>query len=80
MAAMNISLPASMKSFIEEQAVSEGFATVSEYVRAVIREVQNRAVVEIADVLRRFPDGPGHGAETGTSSDAPPDPPGAGED
>jgi hypothetical protein len=59
MAAMNISLSASMKSFIE---------------------VQSRAVAEIADVLRRFPDGPGHGAETGTPSDAPPDPPGAGED
>jgi len=39
---MNISLPDSMKEFIEEQAARRGFGTVSEYMRSVIREVQER--------------------------------------
>jgi len=42
MATMNISLPDSMKAFIEEQADKAGFGTVSEYMRAIIREVQER--------------------------------------
>src|SRR5262249_22725439 len=42
MATMNISLPDSMKAFIEEQAARKGFGPVSEYVRSVIREVQER--------------------------------------
>jgi antitoxin ParD1/3/4 len=42
MATMNISLPDSMKAFIEEQAAKAGFGTISEYMRAVIREVQER--------------------------------------
>jgi antitoxin ParD1/3/4 len=42
MATMNISLPDSMKAFIEEQAAKAGFGTVSEYMRAMIREVQER--------------------------------------
>ena len=42
MATMNISLPDAMKSFIEDQAARQGFATVSEYVRALIREAQER--------------------------------------
>src|SRR4051812_20582652 len=42
MATMNISLPESMKAFIEEQAAKAGFGTVSEYMRSIIREVQER--------------------------------------
>jgi antitoxin ParD1/3/4 len=42
MATMNISLPDSMKQFIEDQAARKGFGTVSEYMRAIIREVQER--------------------------------------
>jgi antitoxin ParD1/3/4 len=42
MATMNISLPESMKEFVEDQAARRGFGTVSEYMRAVIREVQER--------------------------------------
>ena len=42
MATMNISLPDALKAFVEDQAAKEGFGTVSEYVRAVIREVQQR--------------------------------------
>ncbi len=42
MATMNISLPDPMKQFVEEQAQKEGFGTVSEYLRSIIREVQKR--------------------------------------
>ena len=42
MATMNISLPEAMKEFVEKQAQKEGFGTVSEYLRSVIREVQKR--------------------------------------
>jgi antitoxin ParD1/3/4 len=42
MATMNISLPDEMKSFIEEQSTKKGFGTVSEYMRTLIREVQER--------------------------------------
>src|ERR1700757_4011163 len=42
MATMNISLPDSMKAFIEEQAARAGFGTVSEYMRVIIREIQER--------------------------------------
>ena len=43
MATMNISLPDEMKAFIESQAAAQGFGTVSEYMRALIREAQTRA-------------------------------------
>jgi antitoxin ParD1/3/4 len=42
MATMNISLPDPMKEFVETQAQKEGFGSVSEYLRAIIREVQKR--------------------------------------
>jgi antitoxin ParD1/3/4 len=42
MATMNISLPDQMKEFVESQAQKEGFGTVSEYLRSIIREVQKR--------------------------------------
>ncbi len=42
MATMNVSLPDQMKDFVETQAQKEGFGTVSEYLRAIIREVQKR--------------------------------------
>jgi len=42
MATMNISLPESMKLFIERRAEAEGFETVSEYLRAVIRDLQKQ--------------------------------------
>jgi antitoxin ParD1/3/4 len=41
-AIMNISLPDPMKEFIETQAAKEGFGSVSEYLRSVIRELQKR--------------------------------------
>ncbi len=42
MATMNVSLPESMKEFVEAQTAKEGFGSVSEYLRSVIREVQKR--------------------------------------
>jgi antitoxin ParD1/3/4 len=46
MATMNISLPDPMKDFIETQAAKEGFGSVSEYLRSVIRELQKRKARE----------------------------------
>ncbi|HEV3166519.1 MAG TPA: type II toxin-antitoxin system ParD family antitoxin [Isosphaeraceae bacterium] len=52
MATMNISLPDDMKAFVEDEAAKKGFGTVSEYVRAIIREVQEQqAVRERLDAL-----------------------------
>lgn len=42
MATMNISLPDDLKAFVEDEAARKGFGTVSEYVRAIIRDVQER--------------------------------------
>jgi antitoxin ParD1/3/4 len=42
MTSMNISLPDEMRAFIEAEMGQEGFATASEYVRALIREAQKR--------------------------------------
>ena len=39
---MNISLPATLKSFVDEQVAGRGFGTCSEYVRALIRHDQDR--------------------------------------
>jgi antitoxin ParD1/3/4 len=44
MATMNISLPDAMKEFVEEQTTKGGFSTVSEYVRTIIREAQEREI------------------------------------
>lgn len=39
---MNISLPETLKSFVDEQVSSRGFGTSSEYVRELIRKDQER--------------------------------------
>lgn len=39
---MNVSLPASLKSFVDEQVTGRGYETGSEYVRALIRRDQDR--------------------------------------
>ena len=39
---MNISLPESMKEFVDEQVAGRGFGTSSEYVRELIRRDQDR--------------------------------------
>jgi antitoxin ParD1/3/4 len=42
MGTMNISLPDSLKSFVDEQVTRRGYATSSEYVRELIRIDQDR--------------------------------------
>ena len=39
---MNISLPDTLKSFVDEQATSRGYGTSSEYVRELIRKDRDR--------------------------------------
>jgi antitoxin ParD1/3/4 len=42
MGTMNVSLPDSLKSFVNEQVAKRGYATGSEYVRELIRVDQDR--------------------------------------
>jgi antitoxin ParD1/3/4 len=42
MSTMNISLPGTLKSFIDEQVAGGGYGTSSEYVRELIRRDQDR--------------------------------------
>lgn len=42
MSTMNISLPAELKDFVDEQVVERGFGTSSEYLRELIRKEQDR--------------------------------------
>ncbi len=42
MATMNISLPDSLKTFVDDQVAQRGFGTSSEYVRELIRRDQER--------------------------------------
>ncbi len=45
MTTMNVSLPAEMKAFVDEQVREKGFMTSSEYIRDLIRDQK-----EIADL------------------------------
>lgn len=45
MGTMNISLPDSLKAFVEQQVVQRGYGTSSEYVRELIRKDQDRATL-----------------------------------
>ena len=42
MSTMNISLPDSLKSFVDEQVQERGYGTSSEYVRELLRKEQDR--------------------------------------
>jgi antitoxin ParD1/3/4 len=42
MSTMNISLPETLKLFVDQQVSGRGFGTSSEYVRALIRKDQDR--------------------------------------
>lgn len=46
---MNISLPESMKAWIEEQVAVGGYGTVSEFFRQLIREAQQQLTREQID-------------------------------
>jgi antitoxin ParD1/3/4 len=59
MTTMNISLPNEMKAFIEAQTAKEGYASASEYLRALIRDAQKRdAKRELDAKLREGLQGP----------------------
>lgn len=53
MSTMNISLPPSLKAFVDERVDKDGYSTSSEYVRELIRADQvRRAERELALLLR----------------------------
>ena len=60
MTSLNVSLPESMREWIDEQVKTGGYGTASEFVREVIREAQkNRARQELeAKLLEEINSGP----------------------
>lgn len=64
MATMNVSLPDTMKSFVEDQATERGFSTSSEFVRDLIRHEQDRTRLRALIV-----DGMASGAGTAMDDD-----------
>jgi antitoxin ParD1/3/4 len=46
---MNISLPESMREWVEQRITAEGYGTASEYFRALVREDQKRKAREELD-------------------------------
>lgn len=60
MSEMNISLPDSLKEFVEQQAVKKGYSTSSEYVRELIRRDQDRQRLRnlLVEGARSAPTGP----------------------
>lgn len=63
MSTMNISLPESLKSFVDAQVSSRGFGTSSEYVRELIRKDQER--LHLRELLLA-----GAGSKPGAAADA----------
>ena len=51
MKSMNISLPDSMRAYIEEQIASGGYSTASEYLRELVRQDQKRKAQERLEAL-----------------------------
>jgi antitoxin ParD1/3/4 len=51
MKSINISLPHSMRLYIEEQVANGGYSTVSEYFRELVRQDQKRKAQERLEVL-----------------------------
>jgi antitoxin ParD1/3/4 len=51
METMNISLPESLKQFIDEHVAKGGYSTVSEYIRALVRDDQKRKAQERLEAL-----------------------------
>lgn len=45
MGTMNVSLPDSLKAFVEQQVANRGYGTSSEYIRELIRNDQDRATL-----------------------------------
>lgn len=51
MRSMNISLPDSMKSFVESEVASGGYGTASEFIRELLRDAQKRKARARVDAL-----------------------------
>jgi antitoxin ParD1/3/4 len=51
MTTLNISLPDSMRTFIEQQVSQSGYSTASEYIRQLVRADQKRAAQERLEAL-----------------------------
>jgi antitoxin ParD1/3/4 len=51
MTSLNISLPRTLKEFVEKQAEVGGYSTPSEYVRQLLREDQRRRAEEKLEAL-----------------------------
>jgi antitoxin ParD1/3/4 len=51
MQSMNISLPESLKQFVDEQIAAGKYSSVSEYVRALIREDEKRKAEDRLEAL-----------------------------
>jgi len=49
MTSMNVSLPDEMRAFVDEQVSEGGFSTVSEYIRALVRDAQRRAAKDLLE-------------------------------
>jgi antitoxin ParD1/3/4 len=53
MSTMNVSLPESLKSFVDDRVRKDGYSTSSEYVRELIRaDAVRRAERDLAELLR----------------------------
>jgi antitoxin ParD1/3/4 len=62
MSTVNISLPESMKAYIDEQVSTGGYGTVSEFFRDLIRQDQKRKAKESLETLLL------EGLDSGTST------------
>lgn len=51
MASLNISLPQSLKDYVENQVKSSGYSTPSEYVRELLRQDQSRRAEQKLEAL-----------------------------
>lgn len=51
MKSMNISLPDTMRTYVEEQVAAGGYSTVSEYFRELVRQDQKRKAQERLEAL-----------------------------
>ena len=51
MATMNISLPESMKAFVEQEVEAGGYGTASEYFRALVRQAQDVTAKKRLEIL-----------------------------
>jgi antitoxin ParD1/3/4 len=59
---MNISLPESMRAYVEEQVASGSYSTVSEYFRELVRQDQKRKAQQRLEALLL------EGLESGTAT------------